>query len=240
MGLHEEQVTRFDCTIQPLLEFVNANWCSCCFFEPPIQSAEDIVKGMRISLDLWEDTAQIDTFLERAKVTPKGFDVQAAQNWRHALRGPFYVKKASGDKAVFLYDRFAFEVLSINRNWESVIPCQPDVVYTTLIPFDGIIISDGFLMHHESQIYGPGIQRLNRELDSALKRGIISSAEEFMPVADELTRKRKQGMLEPNAAFVWMDYVARLNECCADSCFPYEIPKEEIPPVLRNQSVAHA
>ena len=238
MGLNQKQQERFDCTLQHLLEFVNANRGSCIYFEAPILSSKDIVNGMRISLDLWEDTSQIGAFLERPELMPDGFDAHAARGWMHALRGPFYVKRAVGDKAILLYDDFAFEVCSINRNWENVIPHQPDVVYTTLIPFDGRIISDGFLMHHGSAVQGPGRRRLNRSLNRALRRGIISSVEEFMPVADELTQKRKQGQLEPNAGVIWMDFVAAINEVGAESCFPYEILDKEIPLALRRESAS--
>ena len=36
-----------------------------------------------------------------------------------------------------------------------------------------------------------------------------------------------------NEAMVWMDYIEELNELCYGTCFPYEIPTEEIPPILR-------
>ena len=230
-----EQRMRFDMTLQRMLEFTNANLGSCIYFVPPIATAEDVKRAGRIAFDLWESPKMIDSFLERYGNVPElpGVDHDTVREWRHALRGPFFIQKAAGNTAELLYDETIFEVHSMNRMWEDLVPYQPDLIYTTLIPFDGKIVCDGFVLHHESNVQGSGVQRLQRTRATARKKGIVTTAAEFKQVADRLMEKRRQGLLEPNAAAVWMNYIAQYNELCNDSCFPYEIPRCEIPRILQ-------
>lgn len=236
MTLKQEQARRFDRTLQALLAFTNVNLASCVYFKPPIKTDEDILRGFRISLDLWESPLFVDEFLKCPTFRSFDVDFDAIKTWRHALRGPFYVERASGDTAEFLYGDTLFEVRSLRRTWDSMIPYQPDIVYTTLIPYEGMVVHDGFLLHHHSRVRGKGVKRIRRDLARARKKDVVSSAEEFMRVADTLNRERKQGLLGPSEAMVWMDYIAQINELCANSCFPYDIPLDEIPRELRRET----
>ncbi|MBO4364851.1 MAG: hypothetical protein J5804_00995 [Eggerthellaceae bacterium] len=230
----KEQKVRYRDTMNELLSFTNACLGICRHFEPPIETTEQALHGLRIALDLWERPSIVELYLEQCeRPSCNHADFETARQWRNALRGPFFVKSCRGYCAEFLYHETLFEVWSMNRMWDDMIRHTPDIVYTTLIPFDGLIVSDGFLLNHGCSACGPGLQRLGHQRAKALAKGVVTSAEEFARVAETLNAERKSGLMEVNDAAIFMDYVERLNDSCEETCIPYGVLESEVPKLLR-------
>jgi len=100
--------------------------------------------------------------------------------WRHFIRGTFYVLRQLSQHAIFLPfedSTRAFGVLALNDTFETLVRQPlPALLDTVLLPFRGCIISDG-LMKLRSVTLGGGIRRdLNDLYDTAKARyGVITS-----------------------------------------------------------------
>lgn len=233
MVLTESQAQRYDSLVKRLLSFTNALYSSCIYFELPIDSEQKIAEALRISLDLWESPEPINCFIESFHNSLDPDTLEAACALRHSLRGPFYVFEHEGYMAHLYYEGTVFEAHSSTRTWSDMLSYCPDMIYTTLHPFEGKVMTGLFVLHHTSEIYGPGVQRLKREYEAALEKGIVSEAGQFIEIADRLNEQRRQGQLEINSAIVYEDYIHQINELTNRTCFPYELPECEIPAALK-------
>ena len=232
MGLTGLQVARFNFAQDMLLEYTNDKLHICDGFNLPVDSTERVYQGLRISFDVWESPAMAEAFAREMKGCCDDTTYKTISAFRHSLRGPFYIAECKGQEAWLLYEDTIFKVLASRRTWDEMVPYKPDMIYTTLHPFERNIVAGQFLLHHESPMYGPGKERLHRTYQAALEKGVVTHADEFCELADSYNEQRRLGMMEPNSGVLFMDYVESINALLETTCVPYEVPECEIPVAL--------
>ena len=222
MKFSRSQKDRYTNTVGALLAFTNANLGSCIYFEPPIQSDKQIWEGIRIAQDLWSNTSLIDEFVAKR---PKPFlnaDFDLAKTWENAIPGPLVLMETHGDRALFMCERSVFEVWSVYRPWSAMNLYLPDIVMTTLIPFDGIIVTDSFLLRHDGHATGPGLQRIRQEFNDARTPGVIKGGVEFVKASQRIRNIRTTIGLNPTEYIQALEYTDYLNFMSSRTCFPFE------------------
>ncbi|MBP3867367.1 MAG: hypothetical protein J6D25_06105 [Eggerthellaceae bacterium] len=213
---------RLDNMRNALLAYTNANLGTCGYFEPPIDSDQKMYRAFRISLDLWDDPSLIDGFIRAFGQDYPDNDLDVMRSWKETLSGPMFCMETYGDKALFMCDGYVFEAVSYGRQWDDMIPYTPDLVITSLLPFEGEIALGGFTTKHFSPLNGPGLMRINAEYREALDRGIIDDARRFCEASGKIRADRKKHGIEINAWSVYMECIDWINDMTEDSCFPYE------------------
>ena len=219
----ERHYERLEATRLAFLIHVNACIASCIYFEGEIDSVQRKNEAMRISLDAWESPENIMRFSELRMPLFKMADYDLAIQWRDYLYGPMCCMETHGQTALFMCEGHVLEVVSFGRPWEDMVPVTPDIVLTTLLPYDEIITFDGLLMHHNAQGEGPGLKRIQDEFESGLERGIVKDAKGFAVCARFINELRERVGLDPTSYYVLCSYVQEINARTYDTCFPYEM-----------------
>ena len=140
-----------------------------------------------------------------------------------ALHGPVVCMETHDDRALLLCEGSVFEVVSYKRSWDRMVPYVPDVILTTLLPFDDEIAFDGFLQRHTGHAEGHGVQRVQREFEEACERGIIRDSTQFVRESRRIRQLWRTVGLDPTSYAVYEEAVAQLNATLQYSCFPYEL-----------------
>ena len=127
---------------------------------------------------------------------PCGFDEERlaeVASWKEALGGQFFLLRQLKKHAVFLRTEdeapVAYGVLGLMQPCSELLTQPlPALVSTSLLPFRGAIVSDGFLMARPIH-FGSGIRaNLNKDYKAAREgRGIVTS------LAPAPTRKKRSG-----------------------------------------------
>ena len=221
-GYKDKQFERLGELRDALFAFANERLDICPQFEPPIDSAEKELQAFRISLSLWDDPAIISQFVDTNGDSFSCKDLETVASWKDALAGPMYCMETYGDKALMLCEGYVFEAVSFGRTWDDMVPYAPDLVVTSLVPFDEAIALGGFTTRHYSPMAGSGLIRLNEEFRGALDRGVISDSQQFGVTSQKIRLLRQSRGIEPNSWATYMDFIDEINDLTADSCRPYE------------------
>ncbi len=129
---------------------------------------------------LLEHMDLIDAFADE---NPFGFDetdLEIVRSWKHLVAGTFYAYRQLQQYMVFLSSTepvIAYGVVALFDPFEVVIgPHLPRMVKTTLLPFQGRIVHDGFVTGY-NMTFGSGVRRrLNDSYKEAKERfGIVTS-----------------------------------------------------------------
>ncbi len=219
----DENYWRLETTRLAFLQYVNAHLASCIYFEGEIDSKEKACEAMRISLDAWETPDFIRKFGEVRSSFLQGVDYDLVEQWGDYLHGPMYCMETQGQKALFMCEGRVFEAISFGRPWDDMVPIVPDLVLATLLPYEDIIVSDGLLLHHCCEAIGPGVQRVQREFEQGLARGIIQDSSSFASNAREINDLHKRAGLDPTSYFGLCDFVEQINDLTSKTCFPYDV-----------------
>ena len=214
---------RLEATRLAFLEYVNARYASCVYFEGKIKDKKQAREAMRISLDAWETPDDIERFVALRPPFFKKADYDLAGQWQNYLHGPLYCMEAHGQTALFMCESRVFEVVSFGRSWNDMVPVTPDLVLATLLPFGEIIVSDGLLMHHCSKAVGPGVLRIQQEFEKGKSHGIVRDAHEFVRRTQEINDLHERIGWDPTSYYTWHQYIDEINNKTYDTCFPYEI-----------------
>lgn len=221
-GYKDKQFERLGEMRDALFVFANERFDICPQFELPINTAERERQAFRISLDLWDNPSTIGQFTDTKGDSFSCNDLETIASWKDVLAGPMYCMETYGDKALILCDGYVFEAVSFGRTWDDMIPYAPDLVITSLVPFEEAIALGGFTTRHYCPMVGAGLGRLNEEYRRALDRGVISDSQQFRIASQEIRLLRQSRGIEPNSWFAYMDFVDEINDLTADSCRPYE------------------
>ncbi len=205
-----------------VLEYVNARMGTCAYFSWPIDSRDKTYRALRIYLDLWDDPSMIDGFIDESGLLLPHEDLELVASWKDMLAGPMFCMETDGDRARFLCDGFAIEAVSLGRTWDDMVPYAPDLVITSLVPYEGVVVLGGFTTKHYGPMQGPGLKRITREFRKAARRNVVKTADDFIAVSRAIRWQRAHDGVDVNSWLAFMDFVDFLNEMTSDSCFPYE------------------
>ena len=221
------KINRFYGTLLPLLTYVNANVAACIYFEPPVTSRQQVREATRISLDLWEDRRYIDGFVERGPLFyQKAVDIDLAATWRDALHGPMTCVSASGRKGLFLCEGALIEAHSLVWPWSELLKSVPNTVITTLMPFEGRIVSDGFVLEGARQTVSEDARRVIDDLASEAPTPVIADVQTFIEESRRINSLRDACGLDPTCHAVAKECIDALNDELYDTCFEYEFTQK--------------
>ena len=153
----------------------------------------------KIRSALWAKPDLLAAFLAENPFGLTGGELAQAAAWKHALHGQFYVERSLKAGAILVSTSPPANVYSVLGLSESI----QDVLYrassegfarlvtTTLLPFKGRIVHDGFLLiSHVS--FGPGIRAEYRDayLRAKERGAIVTSLPPGPPRLDTTPKKR--------------------------------------------------
>ena len=182
----------------PLLDFVNHRHKIVPSIENMVRTKEE--KGflnpidlMKISLKLWENADnEIDEYIQAATFndghSSRNNDagsrvaerIEILNSWKqNRISDKFFVERHLKSGSIFISGANAvYNVKGLQSSWEEMLWYSklPTMLDATLIPFKGVIISDG-LAKLSRIIFGPGIRAdLKRIYMTAKKNGQIKTA----------------------------------------------------------------
>ena len=103
---------------------------------------------------VWDHPDLLDKFLFRTKLTAEKREILLG--WKRFVKDTFFVRShlKSGTILISLTDQKVYSVHGITSTWEEMIPSAtlPMLIETTLIPFKGIIVSDGLIKQYDQSV----------------------------------------------------------------------------------------
>jgi hypothetical protein len=194
MKLAQAQADRFFALWFPLLSYVNEERHlvpdrPVAGGSPPFTTPEAVL----LRNALWADDTLLDAFVRE---NPAGLSADAlavVADWKHRRAGMFAVWKHYKKHTIFLLDREAFAVLGLRSTLEEILPQAPPLlVDTVLLPFEGVIVTDG-LLTSRNILLGPGFRRsFKAAYTDAVERGAVRTSL-LAPGPEVETGQRKAG-----------------------------------------------
>jgi hypothetical protein len=196
MKVTPEQADRFYAAWWPLLSYVND--------ERHIVPGR-MVAPLKVELALalrdalWADNSLLETFVTRNPAGLSAEQLAMVASWEHRVAGMFVVWKHFKKHSILLHGHDAFAVLGLHSTLEEILPMPPPLmVDAVLLPFEGVIVTDG-LINAKNIVLGPGIRRgLKQEYDDTVERGAVQTSllpsapgAEAKPPADRRATNRK-------------------------------------------------
>lgn len=170
--LPEEDAALFYDLWFPLLDYVNEKRHINDLHDLRLQSELDPAEVKKIANVLWENTDLIDEYLAGPgrELLPEHRSILAG--WKHCVTGRFVLERhlKKGSILISMDGKSVYQVRGINSSWEEMFfYMQPPVMIdATLLPYRGIITSDG-LVSSLPVSFGGGIKKEFREIYSSAK-----------------------------------------------------------------------
>lgn len=184
MVLTDEQCGRFFDTMDSLLYYVNERFQVVEGFTLDYEGQLGDMKAALVTRALWDNVEIIDEFVREnpARLPQKCLDL--ALSWRSALPGVYTVVRYQGGNAILMNDVGVFSVQGVTLELEGEIGKAPAYADMVLLPFDDVIIYDGFLQAYDCDGTVDETTRIQDEFENRCARGIVSTASEFVRVAN--------------------------------------------------------
>lgn len=151
--------------------------------------------------EVWRTPDVIDRFVRENPAQLGTRDLATVESWKATTTLMFVVFEHAGT-LLFLGEKRLFHVTGLYEPLKRIIGGQfPQVVYTTLLPFEGRIVYDGFVRPMQMQI-GDGLRRIiDEDITRALKGGThVTTAEQLVElapaIAEERLRREADQMIE--------------------------------------------
>ena len=184
MVLSDEQSGRFFDTMDALLYYVNARFRVVEGFTLDYDGAIGDMKAALVARALWENVEIIDEFVREnpARLSPQCLDV--ARSWKAALPGLYTLVRYQGGRAILMNDVGVFSVSGVTLELEGEIGRAPAFVEMVLLPFEDVIVYDGFLQAFDGDGSASEAARVQDEFENRCSAGIVSTGAEFLRVAE--------------------------------------------------------
>ncbi|MFW5669693.1 MAG: hypothetical protein ACOCM4_10685 [Acetivibrio ethanolgignens] len=152
MVLTEVQAKLFYDLWIPLLDFVNRKYKLCKDFygmDSPKGLPLDVVRN--ISGKLWENTSVIDEYISKNVQNMSEEHISIVRGWKKVVHGKFVVERHLKNGSILVScdeDGSVYRVRGIYSSWRELLGTlpMPQIVETSLIPFQDVIIHDGIVM----------------------------------------------------------------------------------------------
>ena len=130
-------------------------------------------KAIDVAEAIWADVSIIDDYLSlRPDIARDERDI--ILNWKHAVHGDFALERhlQGGSSFISLKDSRVYLVKGLTDSWQEAFGDRPLPVFATvtLLPFKGVIITDG-LFRVANAFIGPNIARGLKDIYLAAKHG---------------------------------------------------------------------
>ena len=180
MILNDEQNDRFFDTMDSLLFYVNERFRVVEGFSLDFATALDDVKGSLVARTLWENVEIIDEFVRDNPHRLSQRHLQTALGWKNALPGLYTLVRYQSGRAVLMGEAGVFSVCGVTYELDGEIGPAPAYVELVLLPFDDLIIYDGFLQAYDTEGTPAELQRIQDEFENRCAQGGIAlTGEDF-------------------------------------------------------------
>ena len=185
MVLTEAQAKLFYNLWIPLLDFVNRKYKLRKDFygmDSPQGLPLDVVRI--ISEKLWEDTSVIDEYITKNEQNMSAEHIFIVRGWKKAVHGKFVVERHLKNGSILVScdeDGSVYRVRGIYSSWRELMGTlpMPQIVETSLIPIQNVIIHDGIVMPYRVCL-GKNMadQARNMYMNAKEQKRIIDSLED--------------------------------------------------------------
>ena len=198
MILNDEQNDRFFDTMDALLYFVNERFRVVEGFTLEYASALDDVKSSLVAQTLWENVEIIDEFVRENPFRLPRRCLETALAWKNALPGLYTLVRYQAGRAVLMGEAGVFSVCGVTYELDGEIGPAPAYVEMVLLPFDDLIVYDGFLQAYDTEQTPSELQRIQDEFENRCAQGGIAlTAADFAQRAEKyLVEKRDKELDE--------------------------------------------
>ena len=166
MNLSKKQSKHFFQLMWALQYFVNCQ----LNIHPKIKNLRDYTESdieikSIVREALYENIEIIDSFIKENPENLSKEDLLIVSSWKKYINGQFYIERFLKKYTVFIQGEKVYGVLGLQQALNDLIPKSnlPLCVHAVLLPFEGKIIYDGLLGHHNI-FFGSGIKRELNEI----------------------------------------------------------------------------
>ncbi len=196
MVLNDEQNDRFFDTMDALLYYVNERFHVVENFRLEGASPLDDVKSSLVAHTLWENVEIIDDFVrDYANRLPVKCR-ELALSWKSALPGFYTLVRYQSGRALLMNEAGVFSVCGVTYELEGEIGPAPAYVEMVLLPFDDLIVYDGFLQAYDTDRSAAELQRIQDEFENRCAKGIALTGPDFMRQADTFLAEKRDRELD--------------------------------------------
>ena len=193
MVLNDEQCNRFFDTMDALLLYVNERFQVVEGFTLDYESQIGDMKVSLVAHTLWENVEIIDAFVRDNPAHLPQQCLDTALAWKNALPGMYIVVRYQGGRALMMNDVGVFSVSGVTLELEDEIGKVPAYVEMVLLPFDDLVVYDGFMQVYDVGGTASDMARIQDDFENRCAEGIVSTAAEFVDVAGtHLATKRDE------------------------------------------------
>ena len=192
MHLTDRQLDRFFELLDGLIVFANERLHLVDGLSVPIVGDEAEMKAAYVCDNMWRHIEVLDEYLHLNPRKLRPADLEVIAGWRDALVGRFTLVRFERGRAILMNEAGLFAVAGLDDDPQKRMPVCPDMVIATLLPFEGIIISDGLM-------YGDGIpfdeaesRQLAEDLEQHAAEGVAWTAGEFAVRARAYNEKLRE------------------------------------------------
>ena len=191
MVLDDDQNGLFFDVMDSLLYYVNDRFRVVEDFTLDFASPLDDVKSSLVAHALWENVAIIDDYVrDNPHHLPKRC-LDIALSWKSALPGFYTLVRYQSGHALLMSDAGVFSVCGVTYELEQEIGPAPAYVEMVLLPFEELIIYDGFLQAYDTDRSASELQRIQDEFENRCAQGIASTATDFIRQADRYLAEQR-------------------------------------------------
>ena len=192
MILNDEQNDRFFDTMDSLLYYVNERFHVVDGLMLEYGNAIDDVKSTLVAHTLWDNVEIIDDFVRDNphRLSPRCLDT--ARGWKNALPGLYTLVRYQSGCAVLMGEAGVFSVSGVTLELEGEIGPAPAYVELVLLPFDDLIVYDGFLQAYDTDGTPAELQRIQDEFENRCAQGGIAvTASDFVQRAGKYLAEKR-------------------------------------------------
>ena len=264
MVLNDEQNDRFFDTMDALLYYVNDRFRVVEDFELSGESPLDDVKSSLVARALWENVQIIDDFVRDFAYRLPKKHLDLALSWKSALPGVYTLVRYQSGRALLMGEAGVFSVCGVTYELEQEIGPAPAYVELVLLPFEDLIVYDGFLQAYDTDRSAAELARIQDEFENRCAKGIALTGADFIRQADaylaeqrdreldallaDVARESERGEEElpegfhrgPLAGLGPMDRETAIAEHFAESVMPRMNPKREFDRRTRSREPIHS
>jgi hypothetical protein len=189
MRLPPEQVEHFYAIWKPLLLFVNQRLhVERTMLDARMEERRSTQKVFPIREALWANDPLREAFIAENPAGLSPEDLAIVDSWRHRVAGTFCVFRHLKKHSILIKDgpEEVYAVLGLASGLDEVVPFTPCFVKAVLLPFEGRIIYDSFVVAYHVYI-GPGMRSGLEETyrDAKERASIITSLPPEEPASRE-------------------------------------------------------
>jgi hypothetical protein len=164
---------------------------------PDIQSLDDYTdlpqeSKYQVRERIYDQPDLIDDYISKNPDQLNDEKLGIVRQWKHFVRGQFYIERFLKDYAIFIDEDKVYGVLGLYQGFDEFFHKShlPTCIQTVLLPFRGKIVYDG-LMQSYNVFFGSGIKRsLKEDYMKAKQNGRIITALEDGQAKQSATAKK--------------------------------------------------